>query len=162
MKNLIVKYGVVGGTVSITLGLINWFTISQYYGLTASQIVGYLSIIVSLFCVPLGIRFFRDNLNDGYVSFPKAMKVGLGITAIFSLVSFLYSMLFFVIAGEDFDEWQRRGLSQADIEQLERQIAQAPDFVYTPIFQGFMLAVTIFLIGMVINLISSLALKRKL
>lgn len=162
MKKLTFRFGIIGGSISITLGLINWFTISQYYGPTASQVVGYLSIIISLMCVPLGIRYFRDTINGGHVSFCKAMKVGLGITGVFTIVSFLYSVLFFVFAGEEFEAWRKKGLSPQELEQLELQIAQSPDFVFTPLFQGFILALSVFLIGVIVDFISSFVLKRSL
>ncbi len=162
MKKITFRYGIVGGCISITFGLINWFTISQYYGPASSQIVGYLTIIISLMCVPLGIRYFRDNLNGGAISFSKAMKVGLGITTIFTTVTFLYSMLFFLFAGDDFETWRRKGLSDKELAVLDAQMVQTPDFVFTPFFQGLVLALSVFLIGVIINFVSSLALKRSL
>jgi len=39
-------------------------------------------------------------------------------------------------------------------------MAEMPDFVLSPWFQGLVMLLTVFLIGMIINLVSSLALKR--
>lgn len=160
MKNYVLKYGLIAGVVNITLGLTNWFTIAQYYGPTLSRAIGYLSIAVALMCVPLGIKYFRDHLNRGLISFNKAMSVGLGITLITSFITFLYSMLFFVFAGDSFTEWNKRGLSAAELRELENQIAQTPDFVFTAWFQGLILFVTVFMIGLIISLISALVMKR--
>ncbi|MEM7298732.1 MAG: DUF4199 domain-containing protein [Bacteroidota bacterium] len=162
MKKVTFRYGIIGGCISISLGLINWFTISQYYGPAASQLVGYFSIIISLMCVPLGIRYFRDTLNGGNISFAKAMKVGLGITGVFTTVSFVYGILFFVFAGDDFETWRKEGMTQQELEQLEAQMAQTPDFMLSPLFQGLLFVVTVFLIGLIIDVISSLVLKRSL
>lgn len=160
MKNYILRYGLWGGGISIGLGLINWFTIAQIYGPGVSQVIGYLSIVLSLMCVPLGIKYFRDKLNSGKLTFVHGFKIGLGITFVASLVTFLYSMLFFVMAGDSFDEWSRKGLSETELAEMQAQIAQTPDFVLTPWFQGLILFLTVFMIGLIINLISSLALKR--
>lgn len=160
MRNYVLKYGLIAGVVNIALGLANWFTIAQYYGPAISRAIGYLSIVVALMCVPLGIRYFRDQLNHGVISFNKAMTVGLGITLIASFITFLYSMLFFVFAGEGFNEWNKRGLSATELRELENQIAQTPDFVFTAWFQGLILFVTVFLIGLIISLICALAMKR--
>lgn len=160
MKNYVLRYGLIAGVVNIGLGLLNWFTVAQIYGPTLSQTLGYLSIAVGLLCVPLGIRYFRDQINGGLVSFNKSMSVGLGITLIASLITFLYSILFFVFAGDSFDEWNKRGLSTAELEELEIQIAQTPDFVFTAWFQGFILFLSVFLIGLIISLISAMILKR--
>ena len=160
MQRVIIKYGVYGGIISIALGLINWFTVAQAFGPIVSQTVGWLTIIVSLMCVPLGIRYYRDRINGGNLSFGRGFHIGMGITSIFTLISFFYSVLFFVIAGDSFDEWSRRGMSEAEIVQLEARMAQAPEFVSTPWFQALLLAISILLIGLFICLVSSLMLKR--
>ncbi len=160
MKNYVVRYGVFGGVLSIALGLINWFTVAQAYGPASSQVLGYLSIILSLMCVPLGIKYFRDKLNNGKVSFGKGLKIGLGISLVASLINFLYGMLFFVFAGESFQEWNKQGLSETELKALQMQMEQTPDFILTPWFQGLVLGVSVFLIGLVISLISSLILKH--
>ncbi|MDN5202670.1 DUF4199 domain-containing protein [Fulvivirgaceae bacterium BMA10] len=159
MKNYVLRYGLLGGCVSIGLGLFNWFFIASTLGHNASQFIGYLSLILALFCIPLGIRYFRDKLNDGAVSFGEGFKIGAGITFITSLMVFLYSALFFVFAGDDFNAWREKGLTQSELEQVRQQMVEMPEFVLNPWFQGFVMFLMAFLIGMIINLISSLVLK---
>lgn len=159
MKNYVIRYGLIAGSISIGLGIINWFTISQWYGPTVSRAVGWLSIILSLMCVPLGIKYYRDKLNNGSVSFSKGFRIGIGITFVASIAIFIYSMLFYVLAGDSFDEWSRQGLSEAELIELQMQIEQTP-IVYSYWFQSLILAISVFIIGMIINLISNLALKR--
>ncbi|HUF03182.1 MAG TPA: DUF4199 domain-containing protein [Aridibacter sp.] len=160
MNNYILRYGIGGAIVSIALGLFNWFTVAQWHGVTASQTVGWLSIILSLMCIPLGIRYFRDKLNKGRVSFGEGFRTGLGITFVVSVLMYFYSALFFIFQGDEFIEWTKRGLSPSEIAAYEQQIAQSPAWVYTPWFQAFLLFVSILLIGVVITAISSLILKR--
>lgn len=155
MKKYILRYGILGASVSIFLGLLNWFLIANRFDYTTSQVVGYASIVVSLMCIPLGIKYFRDKLNGGLVSFNRALKIGLGITLVSASVTFLYSFLFFVFAGEKFTNWSQEGMSETTLERM----AQAPEFVMTPLFQGFIMFLTVLLIGFIINLISSFALS---
>lgn len=160
MKNYVLKYGLIAGIINITLGLSNWFTIAQAFGPSISQTVGYLSMVLSLMCIPLGIKYFRDKINNGNVSFAKGFRVGLGITLIASVITFFYSALFFVFAGDSFDEWSKKGLSASELEAYELRLVQTPDFVFTPWFQGLILFLSVFMIGSIINLISSLVLRR--
>lgn len=160
MKNFIIRFGVGGAIVSIALGLLNWFFIAQPYGKESSQLIGYLSIIISLFCIPLGIKYYRDKLNSGELTFREGFKIGLGITTITSIIMFFYGILFFVIEGDHFKEWQESGLTPSELEQLKIQISNTPDFIMTPWFQGFILFLTIFIIGMIMNLFSSIILKK--
>lgn len=159
MKNYIVRYGLVGGCLSIALGLINWFFVAHNFSRGTSQVVGYLSIIAALFCIPLGIRYFRDIVNNGKMTFGQGFKVGTGITLISSIVLFFYGMLFFVFAGEDYDKWTKAGLTAEELAETQARMEQMPDYVMTPLFQGFVLFLTVFIIGAIINLISALALK---
>jgi len=130
------------------------------FGYNASEIFGYLSIILALLCIPLGIRYFRDKLNDGMVSFGEGFKIGMGITIVTSIIMFFYSMLFWVLAGDDFMKWREKVLTESELKQAQIQMAEMPDFVLSPWFQGLVMLLTVFLIGMIINLVSSLALKR--
>lgn len=160
MDKFIFKYGVIGGLVSSILGTLNWLFIAQSVGVSASQAVGYLSITFSLLCIPLGIRYFRDKLNNGQVSFSQAIKIGVGITNIAAIVMAIHSVLFFAFQQEEFLEWQKDGLSDAELIAFNEQLTQMPDFAYSPWFQGLVMFLMVFLIGAVISMISSLLLKR--
>ncbi|REJ76053.1 MAG: DUF4199 domain-containing protein [Acidobacteria bacterium] len=159
MKNYILRYGIAGGLISIVLGILNWFTVAQWFGPIPSQTVGWLSIILSLMCIPLGMKYFRDKLNDGSVGFGEGLKIGLGITAVVSVLMYFYSALFFLFQGEEFVEWTKRGLSTAELAAYEQQIAQSPAWVYTPWVQALLLCISIFVIGLVISVVSALLLK---
>ena len=160
MKKFVLRYGLIGGCLIVGLGLFNWFFIAQIFGYNASEIFGYLSIILALLCIPLGIKYFRDKLNDGMVSFGEGFKIGMGITIITSVIMFFYSMLFWVLAGDDFMKWREQVLTESELKQAQLQMAEMPDFVLSPWFQGLVMLLTVFLIGMIINLVSSLALKN--
>ena len=160
MKNYIIKYGVIGGIVSSILGTLNWILIADSVGVQASQAVGYTTIFLSLLCIPFGVRYFRDNLNNGNVSFGQAFKIGLGITSIAGIVMAIHSALFFALQKDEFLEWQRKNLSETELAAFNEQLAQMPDFAHTPWFQAIIMFIMVFLIGAVVNLISSLLLKK--
>lgn len=142
------------------LGLMNWLFIAPNSSPGTTQLLGYLAAILSLLCVPLGIVYFRDKLNDGVVSFAQGFKVGLGISLILSLVVFCYSVLFFVFAGDDYRNWQAKALNETELKEFQMKIEQMPEYVLSPWFQGFLVFLSVFLIGVIISLISSLFLKR--
>ena len=161
MKKFVLRYGIIGGCISVTLSILNWFTVAQYLGYNASQVVGFSSIALALLCVPLGIKYYRDKLNNGVVSFAKAFKIGVGITTITGIIMFFESVLFFILEGERFKKWRVEGLSPEEVENVQKQMESMPDFVWTPWFHGIVMFVMVFIIGLVINLISSFILKKK-
>ncbi len=160
MKNISLRYGVLGATASISLGLINWFTVSRWYGPAASQALGYLSMIAALMCVPLGIKYFRDHINGGVITFLKGITVGFGISGIAALVIFIYGFLFFHLAGDQFLEWNRSWATPEEIAAMDQQMASMPSFAKTSWFNGFMLGLTMFIIGVIISVISSITLRK--
>lgn len=159
MRKSILKYGILAGGINITLGLTNWFTVAQTFGQIVSQTLGYFSIVLALMCVPLGIMYFRDKRNNGVLSFSQGFRVGFGITFIASVITFFYTFLFFVFAGERFEEWGREGLSESELTAYELRMEQTPDLVFTPWFQALVLFLVVLIVGLIINLISTLILK---
>ena len=159
-KKLILTYGIIGGIVSSILGTLNWLLIAKHVGVDASQIAGYLSIAVSLLCIPFGIRYFRDKYNNQSVRFGQAFLIGLGITVTAAFVMALHSILFFVFQKDEFIEWQKAEMNPTELAAFNEQLAQMPEYAYTPWFQGIIMFFMVFLIGAVINLLSSLFLKK--
>ncbi len=160
LKRYIFKYGFVGGLVASVFGTLNWLLIAKPLGVAGSQSVGYLTITLSLLCIPLGVKYFRDKLNNGVVSFVQALKIGLGITGVAGIVMAVHSVLFFAFQKEEFIAWQRSDLTPTQLVAFDEQLAQLPDFAYTPWFQGIVMFCMVFLIGAVVNVISALILKR--
>ena len=160
MKRFIIKYGIIGGLISSILGTLNWLLVARSIGVQGSQTIGYISITLSLLCIPFGVRFFRDKLNNETVSFGQAFKIGLGITVVAAIVMAIHSILFFALQKDAFLEWQRSGMTEVELLAFNEQLAQMPDFVYTPWFQGIVMFIMVFLIGAVVNLISALLLKK--
>ena len=161
MKGYILKYGLIGGIISSILGTLNWILIADAVGVDGSQAVGYISITVSLLCIPFGMKYFRDKLNEGKLGFGQAFKIGLGITSIAGIVMALHSVIFFALQKEEFIQWQKKGLSQAELAAYNEELMNMPEFAFAPWFQGMVMFLMVFLIGAVVNVISSLLLKQQ-
>ena len=160
MRKFVINYGILAASISIVLGLLNWFFIAKPYGVELSQTLGYLSIIAALLCIPLGIKYYRDKLNEGRVTFKEGFKIGIGITLVTSVIMFIYSALFFALAGDDFKAWQEKWAPEQELDQANLQIAEIPDIIINPWVQGVVMFLMIFLIGLIMNTVSSLALKK--
>ena len=159
MKNFIVRYGLYSGCILIVLGLINWFLIAPN-GITGSETFGYASIIGALMAVPLAIKYFRDKLNNGQVTFTHALKIGLGVSFITSILQGFYSLIFFYLQGDKFMRWYENNMSPEEWKATQEQIQQMGNLVYAPWFQGIVMFVTVFIIGFIITLISSVVMKK--
>lgn len=161
MKPFVLRYGLYSGIALIVLGLVNWFLISPSLGYRNSEIFGWLSFVVALLFVPVAITYFRNKINSGVVSFGKGMKIGLGVSLITSVVMFFYTMIFFIAVGDQFYTHYKDSMPAEELAQIEAQYADMPEVFMEPWFQGILMGVSVFLVGLIISLISSLILKRQ-
>lgn len=160
MKKYIIYYGIAGGLISSLLGTLNWLIIARPLGVTTSQTVGYISIAISLLCIPFGVRYFREKHNDGRVSLSEALKIGVAITTVAGVVMAIHSMIFFALQKDAFISWQQANLSADELQSYNEQLATMPDFAFTPWFQAIVMFIMVFLIGAVINIVSALMLRK--
>lgn len=110
--------------------------------------------------VPMAITYFRNKINSGALSFGNGMKIGLGVSLITSVVMFFYTMIFFIAVGDQFYEHYKESVPAEELAAIEAQYAEMPEVFMEPWFQGIIMGVSVFLVGLIITLISSLILKR--
>jgi hypothetical protein len=159
MKNIIYKYGLISGVLLIVLGLSNWFFIAQSLGYYASEVFGYGSMIIALLAIPVAIRYFREQVNEGAVLFVDGFKIGFGISAITSAFMFLYSTAFFYFQGDQFIEWAEMGMPAEEWVAMQEQMAQMPPYMMSAWFQGLIMFFTVLIIGLIITLVSAMILR---
>ncbi len=163
MKNTVLRYGIIGGLMMVVLGMINWY-LCKPLGYMASQIGGYVFIILSLSTIYFGIRHYRDELLGGRIRFGQAFSTGLLIALIPSVFMFFYTMLFFKIWGAEFQRWAmdefQKQMSAKEFALMQQQIEANRALYENLAFQGFIMFATVLLIGVVIALLSAMLLKR--
>ena len=98
MKNTIIKYGLISGALSAGGILIITLIFKSYgfdkVGFENSAYIGYSLIILSMAVIFFGIKAYRDNENDGQVSFKNGLLIGLGIALISCIC---YSLMWMVV-----------------------------------------------------------------
>ena len=168
MQKTIKKFGgyaaLVGGLLFIGGHFFDW---NIDFG--TLEILGYISIFTSLSFVFFGIKHFRDQINDGIISFKKALLIGLTISAISGIVIGLLDVIYLTVINPDFVveykeyalEGMKNTLSANEFElekaSLEKQIV----LFGSPLFAWTIMFTIVFVIGIIISLISSLILQRK-
>lgn len=161
MKNLILKYGIISGLISSIVGTLNWFVIAKPLGVTISQTVGFTTIALVLLCIPLGVKYYKNNINNGVISLKESFKIGFGITSVSGIVMAIHSIIFFALQKDEFLEWQIQDMTDAELLVHNQQMAETPDFVFTPLFQGLVMFVMVFLFGALITVITAYLFRKK-
>ncbi len=168
MKNTVLKfgsYGLILGAVIFGLAL----TLGSGLSTATQEIIGYGSMVASLSFVFFGIKHYRDKVNNGKVSFGKALLLGLLISAFVGLGVGLMDYLYTTVINPDFaDEYLKTTLeayeSMYSGEELAAKKTELTKQMKDYGGSGFMAALmffTVLLIGLIISIISALILQRK-
>ena len=125
-KSIILNYGIIYGVSIVFLNLILYAS-GMLFNTTAgliSLLVTALSIIIS---IALGIKKFKSS-NGGFLSFGQAIKVGIGIAVLGTLIIIIYQQIFSNVIEPDFNQQVLEKTEQAlydaglTSEQIETQL----------------------------------------
>ena len=163
MKRIILVYGLIAGTI---VGSMFFITMPLYkkgiLTMENGELVGYSTMIVALSLIFFGIKSYRDNHLAGYITFGKALKVGLLITLIASLIyaitwEVIYNtMTDFVTQMGDkyFEKLRAEGTTQAEIDEYKA--------IYeNPFIRFAMTLMEIAPVGILISLLSAGLLRMR-
>lgn len=172
-KNILI-YGLISGVIVSTVMLISMNYYSHCEGnvdLTTSMVIGYASMLIAFSMVFVGIRNYRDKFNNGIVSFGKAFKIGISIVLIAStlyVISWLICYFFFMpdfmdkYSVMEIDNMKAAGATVTEIENKRKEMADFSKMYKNPFFNAMITYAEILPVGLIVTLISSLILKRKL
>ena len=152
MKSTVLKYGIRGLVIGIVifglhLSLLNSFD----YG--TNEILGHISILLSLSVIYFGLKHYRDQVNDGELSLVKAIIIGVLISMLVGIgvgiVDFIYTKY---INPELFDDYAQMLRDQGREDEVME--------MSSGIMAAFMWAiVTVY--GIIVSIVSGLILQRK-
>lgn len=91
MKKIVLTFGVISGLISSVL-MVCTLPFIDRIGFDNGVIVGYTGITLSCLLIFFGIRSYRDNVNNGAISFGKAFAIGILIS--------LISIAFYIVTWE--------------------------------------------------------------
>ena len=153
MKQSILKYGLYG---LITGALI--FTFHLTFGIDnfdykTNEVLGYVSIFLSLSFIFFGIKHYRDKVNNGVVTLGKGIVIGLLISILVAIGISLADYAYTKFINPSFF---------TDYEQMMQEQGKADEIIKMTSETGalFML-VLVTVIGFIISLISAIILQRK-
>ena len=168
MKKTVLRFGAYGAITICVLFMISWFVL-DHLPMSTQEVMGYVSIVVSLSFVYFGIRHFRNKENDGKVSFKKALTIGILISLITALAFGLLDVLYTEVLNPDFMddyygevvETMRANLPAAELDAQLAQLEAEREQFSNPFISFTIMSATVFIIGCIVTLLSSLILQRK-
>ncbi len=160
MKNSIVRFGIISAVVIFVLFAAFWIFIGTSMDYSTSEIIGYVTIGLAMVFVFLGIKTYRDKEGNGAISFGKGFQIGTLIALFPSAAIFIFTALLFMMKGEEFLAYSLENMKDAGSEAQLAQFEANKELFMNPFFQGGVMFLTVFLIGVVVAAVSALILKK--
>lgn len=166
MNRLILAYGGISGVIAITSILLSMaFT---GHG-TAALIVGYLSMLIGLSMVFVGVKKYRDEQLGGVIRFSTALGVGFGISLVASLIYALGWEAYLYATGYRFmpdyiasaiAAKRAEGASAAEIARLTAEMQDFAKSYANPVGRMLMTVSEIAPVAIVMTLVSAALLRK--
>jgi len=169
MRKTILTFGLISGAIS-SLMMVVTVPIAHRVGRDQAVVLGYTSIVLSFLLVFFGIRSYRDNVDNGQITFLKAFAVGISITLI-SCICYVvtWEVMYYNVFPDFWDRYgahlveklRASGASPAVVQAKLQQVKKYKEMYKNPLINAAMTFIEPFTIGLVITLISAVALRRK-
>jgi hypothetical protein len=170
MKKTIIVFGTIAGIIAggwLAAATLLWKDNPDF---ESGMWMGYASMILAFSLIFVGIRNYRDKFNGGYISFGKAFKTGALIALVASTVYVLIWVSVYYLAIPDYMEkyssmaitkLQNSGATATEISAQKAQMDSYVSMYKNPLMVVVLTYLEILPVGLVISLIASLILKKK-
>jgi predicted membrane protein len=152
MKHTVITYGSYGAITGFLIFILH-LALGKGLDYGTLEVLGYLSIVVSLSFIYFGIKHYRDRINNGSVSLGKAILIGVLISVLvgvgIAIADFIYTAY---INPDFFKEYSQMLINEGKGEDVIEMTSTMGAL--------FMLALVI-VIGFIITIISGVILQRK-
>ena len=169
MGRNILKYGVIAGLV---VGIALFCISLTYDGLPPpdyGMALGYLTMLVALSAVFVGIKRHRDVDRGGVIRFWPAFGMGLGISLIagvFYVAAWELAMPVIdvdsaqVFATQMIEQQKAKGIDAAALAKLTAEMAEFRTMYANPLYRVPMTFAEIFPVGILVSLVSAAVLRN--
>ena len=170
MKKVVLRFGAWSSLFMLIFFVLTWLVIAVTK--VDHEVQGYIgdvATICPLLFVYFGIRYYRDRINSGHITFLQALKAGLLIcilpTISFAIIETVYVLyidphFYENIAKYDIEQY-RKALSPEKFAIKLKQVQENLQLFKNPLFNFGGMILTIGSYGTIVTVISSLILMRR-
>lgn len=171
MKNIVLKNGFIGGAiVCVFMGMSVYFHSKNLEDATLSYILGFSGMFIAFAFTYVGMKQYRDNANNGAITFGKAFSIGLFIALLVSTIYVLVWLVEYYNFYPDFMEkytameiknLQSSGLDTKVVQAQIEELNQMKESYKNPLFVIGMTYFECLPVGVIFSLISALIARKK-
>jgi Protein of unknown function (DUF4199) len=169
MKKIIIKNGLFASAI-----VVFFMALSTYLWKTSdirpTAVFGFATMFLAFTFIFIGIKNYRDNENNGVITFGKAFTIGFLIAFIASVFYVIAWLIIYYNFIPDFmdlyrqcvlDDAKAAGDSAAAIKAQLAEVDQYKEMYKSPIMIILLTFMEILPLGIIVALIAALILKRK-
>jgi signal transduction histidine kinase len=170
MKKVILRYGGYSALAELVSFILVWLLLTLVQiDIKVQGTIGWVVIVCPLVFVYFGIRYFRDHVNNGSISFLKALQIGLVMILIPAVayaiietvyVEYLDPKFYERISQFEIAEYQKT-LSPAALAAKLQEIKQELALNANPLYNFSVMVAVIYALGTIITVLSSLLLMKQ-
>jgi hypothetical protein len=173
MKKIVITYGLISAVISAIMwtciALLMRSSKSFDHGMNG-MIIGYASMLISIFIIYFAIKNYRDNIAGGTIKFGKAFMIGLYISIIYAVCYVITWMILRQTLLTDFvdkyiayqrTELQQSGLSAEAMSKKIAEMEQTKAIFANPWMEALMVFTEPWPIAILVTLVSAFILSRK-
>lgn len=164
------QYGAYGGlgliVISLFSHLMGWTATDTSFSLIniLSSLITYAIIFGSIL---LGVKYLKESLQDGYVDFGKAFKLGLVVSLVMAVLIGIWMFVFLEYIDPNFlqnmvdmleFQYEEQGLSDDEIERL---MGFMETYMFNPAAFSISIVLVQFFTGLVFSLIVAAILQKQ-
>jgi Protein of unknown function (DUF4199) len=165
-------FGLIGGVI-VAVPMILGFALGpppeESLADGSGMLFGYLSMLVALSVIFIGVKRYRDKTLGGVIKFLPAFILGLGISAVAGVIYVIgWEITLNLMNYEFMDTYarvmieakQRDGMAGAQLEAYIAEMRQMTEMYRNPLTRLPMTFLEIFPVGIIISLISAALLRN--
>jgi hypothetical protein len=171
MKRIILIYGLIAGVIVaammfITMPMYNSGSLNVDNG----ELVGYTTMVIALSMIFFGVKSYRDNHQNGEITFGKGFKIGILIALIASVMYALAWEVTYNNMSGDFmekmtvhyiEKMKKSGASEQELQAAKEKWEGYSAYYKNPITRFGLTLMEILPVGVVIALATAALLMKK-
>jgi peptidoglycan biosynthesis protein MviN/MurJ (putative lipid II flippase) len=170
MKKTVLTFGLISGIIMISMMLIPLIIGKDFVHGNTGMLIGYSTMVLAGILIFVGVKSYRDNQQNGFITFGRAFKVAVLIALISSLVYVAVWMVLSYTVYEDFmekycaamaEKAKASGLTPEELAAKKAEMEQMKEWYKNPLIRAGFTFLEPMPVGLILSLLSALILKKK-
>ena len=169
MRKIVLTFGLIAGAILSAMMLLT-VPFQDQIGFDKGVIIGYTTMVLAFLMVYFGVKAYRDKVAGGSVTFGRAFKVGLLITAVATVCYVAtWQVIYYKLTPDFLDKYaayavekaRTSGATEEEIAAEAKKMAEFKEMYRNPLVNISLTFLEPLPVGIVFTLVTAGVLSRK-